>query len=66
MSKPSLTRTEVLCLMHEEGSWLLREIATHVEKWKLPTDEIVKLLREIADEKEGQSLVIKVKDHLSK
>lgn len=58
------TYNEIVAIMHKEGASMLRDIADHIEKWQHSTQEIVTLLREIADEKEAQSVVVKLRNEL--
>lgn len=60
------TENETLSLMYKNVAQNLNEIANHIERcpelYDLPS--VVKLLREIADEQEAQSMVVELRDNL--
>jgi hypothetical protein len=55
---------DVEAYMHHERATALRLIADHVEKHNFPADEIIKFMREIADEAEAQRIVVELRDKL--
>jgi len=64
--KPALefSRNDAVSLMHQERATSLRAIADHVEKHRYSAEEIIILLREIADEAEAQAIVTDLRDTL--
>lgn len=62
--KPEFTKNDAISLMHQDRAASVRMIADYVEKWELNWEETVKLLREIGDESEAQSMVVELRDKL--
>ena len=62
--KKEFTRNETVALMHENEANAFRMIADHIERFKIDHEESVRLLREIADEKEAQAMVVSLRDNL--
>lgn len=58
------TRNEVISLQHQERAGALRAIANHVEKHEYSSEQIIDLLREVADEAEAQAMVVDLRDQL--
>lgn len=58
------TRNEAVALMHRDRAEALKKLADHFEKWQPPVGEIVRFLREIADEAEAQAMVVELRDQL--
>jgi hypothetical protein len=58
------SQNDVEAFMHHERATALRLIADHVEKHEYPSDEIIKYMREIADEAEAQRMVVDLRDKL--
>ena len=65
MTDHAYTRNETLALMHEDSAYSLKAIADHIEKWQMERDEIVRLIREIADAKDAQSVVCRLRDEIN-
>lgn len=61
-----MTRNEILHLMYKSESNNIKEIANYIEKHKLDWEECAKLLREIADEQDAQSVVVRLRDEINK
>jgi len=62
--KADLSFNQIIGLMHEEGAYGLRQIADWIEKWQPSLPEIIEMLRNIADEKDAQSIVVNLRDKL--
>jgi hypothetical protein len=62
--KPRHTDNEAIALMHRYLTDMLRSTADHSEKHNLSSDEIIKLLRELADESEAQQVVVNLRDNM--
>jgi hypothetical protein len=58
------TRNEAVIMMHKNECIALRSIADFVEKWDYPAEEIIKYMRELADEFEAQIVVVELRDQL--
>lgn len=58
------TKNETIELMLENTARELRVIAAHIKEFKLSYKETVKLLNEIADEQEAQSVVVNIRDKI--
>lgn len=64
MIKKEFTMNETVALMHEDTATVLRGIVSFVEKWKCEREEIIDFLIEVADNKEAQSVVVRLRDEL--
>lgn len=64
MNQPEYTRNETISLMHQDKASAFRAIADHIEKLRYSPKEIIKLLRECADEVEAQAVVADLRDTL--
>lgn len=61
---PKHTDNEAISLMHKYLTEMFRSTADHVEKHNLSAEEIIKLLRELADESEAQEIVVNLRDNI--
>lgn len=61
-----LTRNEILDLMYRSESANLKTLADYIEKHELDWQESAQLIREIADEQDAQSIVVRLRDDLNK
>lgn len=52
MARKNFTKDEVVAAMHRERELTATMVADFVEKYKIPYTEVVKLLREIAEQAE--------------
>jgi hypothetical protein len=64
MPKPKHTDNESIVMMHEYLTLMFRSTADHIQKNKLSPEQIIDLLRELADESEAQIVVVKLRDNL--
>lgn len=60
------TDNEVIALMHQDTASALKKIADHIEKWKIGYQGTADFLREIADQKDAQAVVCRLRDELTK
>lgn len=60
----AFTDNEAVSAMHKNTSNAFLSMADYIEKWEMDYKEVVKLLREIADEQDAQSMVVKLRDLL--
>lgn len=57
---------EALEMMYENTSEALNKIAEFIDKSEMNKDEIVSFLKEIADEQQAQSIVVRLREDLKK
>ena len=62
MVKKEWTDNECIAMMHKERANSFRMVADWVEKHKVSWSEVVKLLRDSADEAEAQIIVVNLRD----
>lgn len=62
--KPEYTSNEAISMMHRCAAKDFRLVADHCEEHNYPSDEIIKFLRELADEQEAQAIVVDLRDQL--
>lgn len=60
------TRNEILDLMYRSEAANLKTIADYIEKHRLDWEESAQLIREISDEQDAQSVVVRLRDDLNK
>lgn len=63
MNEPKYTANEAIAMMHKCAAKDFRLIADHCEKHNYPAGEIIKFLRELADEQEAQVIVVDMRDN---
>jgi hypothetical protein len=65
MPDPVFTKNETLSLMHEAAASDLRDIVSFIKKHNLTVEQIIRLLEEIADQSEAQSIVVDLRDKIN-
>ncbi len=63
-SKAEYTSNEAILMMYKCAAKDFRLIADHCENHNYPAEEIIKFLRELADEQEAQAIVVDLRDKL--
>jgi len=61
-----ISKNEAIALMHENTSESLRKIARHIEEFEMEREVIVRLLLEISDEQDAQSVVVRLRELITK
>jgi len=62
--KKTWTQNEAVEMMNQNTANALKQIASHVKKWKMKKKEIIEYLIEISDEMEAQALVVSMRDEI--
>lgn len=65
LAEKNHTDNEAVAMMHKCVARDLRMIADHCEEHNYPAEEIIKFMRELADEAEAQVVVVELRDLLS-
>jgi len=64
MTDNVFNKNDVEALICKDAAQSFRLIATHCEEHNYPASEIIKWLRELADELEAQVMIIELRDKL--
>lgn len=65
MANKIFTHNEAVALMHEDTAEAFRMMADFIEKWDMEKQEIIAYMIEIADAKDAQSIVTKLRDEIN-
>lgn len=65
MADNTFNKNDVEALICKDAAKSFRLIADHVEEHNYPACEIIKWLRELADEQEAQAIVIDLREKLN-
>lgn len=66
MPNKEFTINDTVALMHEDTALAFRRLADFIEKYEMDWQETVEFMREIADNKEAQAIVVKLRDDINK
>jgi hypothetical protein len=64
MAENVFNKNDVEAMICKDSAMSFRLIAAHCEEHNYPASEIIKWLRELADEQEAQAIVVELRDKL--